>query len=85
MRECREQAAQHRKAEKSGPTPGERPQIAADLGGERGIVAEREKQHIQTRQYRDERQRQQHRRAGNPTRGMAIAGAERIGGERCDG
>jgi hypothetical protein len=89
MRECREQAAQHRKAEKSGPTPGERPQIAADLGGERGIVAERPKQHIQTRQYGDEGQRQQHRqhrcRAGNPTCRMAIAGAERIGGERCDG
>ena len=39
MRQRGEQAAQHRKAEKSRRAPGDRPQKAADLGGERGIVA----------------------------------------------
>jgi hypothetical protein len=51
MRQCRQQAAQHRKAEKSGPTPGNRPQIAADLGGERGIIAEHPQQHIEVGQH----------------------------------
>ena len=84
-----EQTAQHRKAEKSRPTPGERPQIAADLGGERRVVAEPLEQAIQTRQRGDEGQRQQHRErqtcAADPTGGGAIAGAERMRGERRHG
>ena len=83
------QAALHRKAEKSGPTPGERPQIAADLGGERGIVAQRAQQPVQVHQRGDEGQRQQHGEhepgPGDPTRRAAIAGAERMRGERRHG
>jgi hypothetical protein len=57
-RERREQAAQHRKAEKSGSAPGDRPQEAADLGGEYGVVAQHMEQAIQARQRRDEGQGQ---------------------------
>ena len=89
VRQRGEEAAQHCKAEKSRRTPGNRPQIAADLGGERGIVAERPEQQIQTRQRDDKGQRQQHGEhqpgAGDPTRSSAIAGAECVRGERRHG
>ncbi len=89
MRQRGEQAAQHRKSEKSGRAPGKRAQITADLGGERGIVAERLEQAIQTRQQGDKGQRQQHGQrqpgAGDAARGGAVASAERMSGERRHG
>ena len=89
MRQRGQQAAQHRKAEKSRPAPGNRPQKAADLRSERGIVAQRQQQAIQARQRGDERHRQQHGerqpRAADPARCGAIAGAERMRSERRHG
>lgn len=89
VRQSGEQAAQHRKAEKGRPTPRNRSQKAADLASERGVVAQPFEQAIHARHHGDKGRRQQHGQretsAGDPSRRTAVAGAERVRGERRHG
>ncbi len=89
LRQRSKQAAQHRKAEKRRPAPGNRPQKAADLGDQHGIVPQCPEQRGQTGQHGDQGQRQQHGQhqsgAGDAPRRVAITAAQCVRGERRHG
>ena len=87
-RQRREQAAQHRKAEKTRRAPDDRTQIAADLSGQRAVIADQIEQRFGEQHRRDNRHRQRggedQPRCRDPSDRFPVPGTERERGQRRD-
>ena len=87
-RQRREQAAQHRKAEKTRRAPDDRAQIAADLSGQRAVIADQIEQPVRRaaspRQPVRQRGGEDQPGGGDPPDRVPVPGAERERGQRRD-